>query len=69
MALIEQRHPAFGRLMALWDSGRRGEAPPAASSLAPSELADLVEVTVLLASAEAEPELRIAASGGAVDAL
>lgn len=69
MGLIEQRHPVFGRLMALWDSGRRGEALPAANCLAQAELADLAEVTVLLTPAGQEPELRIAASGGAVDAL
>jgi len=67
MALIEQRHPSFGRLMNLWRSRRQGETPPAASALPHAELADLADVTVRLAYDE--PELRIAESGPAVDAL
>jgi len=67
MALIEQRHPSYRRLMNLWRSRRQGETPPAASSLPRGELADLADVTVRLAYAE--PEFRIAESGRAVDAL
>ena len=67
MALIDQRHPILGRLMRMWQSHQRGEAPPVASALGPAELADLADLTVMLAPAE--PELRITASGRAVDAL
>ena len=67
MALIEQRHPVLGRLMGMWRARQRGEEPPVASALGPAELADLADVTVMLAPAE--PEFRIATSGGAVDAL
>lgn len=69
MTLIEQRHPAFERLMRVWRSQQTGAALPAASAVEPAVPADLAALTVTLAEANGEPALRIRTSGAAVDAL
>lgn len=69
MALIEQRHPAFGGLMRLWrERASKGGLPPA-SALKPAELAELASLTVMLAIDAGADALVIATSGGEVDAL
>ncbi|MEH3158372.1 MAG: hypothetical protein PGN08_05185 [Sphingomonas taxi] len=67
MGLIEERHPAFKRLMRLWRDAQVSEAPPPSSGLDRSALADLADVTVTLVCDDAD--VRIAESGDAVDAL
>lgn len=69
MALIEQRHPAFGDLMRLWRARSVDGALPLASALVPAELAELADVTVMLALENGGEALVIAESGDGVDAL
>lgn len=69
MTLIEQRHPAFERLMGLWKSQQTGAALPHASAVEPALPADLAVLTVTLANSTSDPSLRIRTSGAAVDAL
>lgn len=68
MGLIEERHPAFKRLMGLWRDAQEDSQPPRASMFPPGALADVADVTVTL-SRDAQDEMVIAESGGAVDAL
>jgi hypothetical protein len=67
MGLIEERHPAFKRLMRIWREAQVSDAPPPARVLGRSALADLAAVTVTLVCDDSD--VRIAESGDAVDAL
>lgn len=69
MPLIEQRHPAFAQLMALWRLGAQDTALPLARALAPNALAAIGRSTVLLAGDSRDGEMTIAESGAEVDAL
>lgn len=69
MTLIEQRHPAFGDLMAFWRSRATAGGLPPASALTSAALADLGGLTVVLAFDKSGRELVIAESGQDVDAL
>lgn len=69
MSLIEQRHPAFAQLMAVWRLGIGDATLPTARMLAPNALASVGQSTVLLASDSRGGELTIAESGSEVDAL
>ena len=68
MGLIEERHPAFKRLIGLWRRAQHDELPPPAGALGREALGDLAGVTVVLAHCEGH-ELVIAESGEMVDAL
>lgn len=68
MGLIEERHPVFKRLMALWRSAQDGDAPPLASVLRRTKLADLASMTVTLVH-DGVDQVLITESGDAVDAL
>lgn len=67
MGLIEERHPAFKRLMRLWREAQVSDAPPPARDLSRSALADLAASTVMIVYDASD--VRIAESGDAVDAL
>ena len=68
MGLIEERHPAFKRLIGLWRGAQHDELPPPAGALGREALGDLASVTVVLAQCEGS-DLIIAESGAMVDAL
>ncbi len=68
MGLIEERHPAFKRLIGLWRDAQSDELPPPADALCRRALGDLARVTVVLAQCEGD-DLIIAESGEMVDAL
>jgi len=68
MGLIEERHPAFKRLMGLWRRAQLDELPPPAGALCREALGDLAGVTVVLEHREGS-ELIITESGALVDAL
>ena len=68
MGLIEERHPAFKRLIGLWRDAQHCALPPPAGALCREALGDLASVTVVLAQSEGS-DLVIAESGATVDAL
>ena len=68
MGLIEERHPAFKRLIGLWRDAQEDELPPRAGALGREALGDLAGLTVVLAHGEGR-DLVIAESGAMVDAL
>ena len=68
MGLIEERHPAFKRLIGLWRGAQHDELPPPAGALGREALGDLASMTVVLAHDDGS-DLIIAESGAMVDAL
>ena len=68
MALIEQRHPVFAQLMALWRLQSTDASPPLASAIVPALVDGLARATVLLGG-DIDKALTIRVSGSEVDAL
>ena len=62
MPLIEQRHPVFAQLMALWRLQSTDASPPLASAIVPALVEGLARATVLLGG-DIDEALTIRVSG------